>query len=92
MSIKLLTEHHLELISLKGGYTGLFESTLVKIPHCRKSQVVAQMGFDAGKPGPEVIKLEYSLKLKINRNDWLLADTCPPINALFLSLRMNSSL
>ena len=28
-------------------------------------------------PGLEVIKLEYSLKLKIKRNDWLLADTCP---------------
>ena len=26
--------------------------------------------------GLEVIKLEYSLKLKIKRNDWLLADTC----------------
>ena len=25
----------------------------------------------------EVIKLEYNLKLKIKRNDWLLADTCP---------------
>ena len=28
-------------------------------------------------PGPEVIKLEYSLKLKIKRIDWLLVDTCP---------------
>ena len=28
-------------------------------------------------PGPGVIKLEYSLKVKIKRNDWLLADTCP---------------
>ena len=28
------------------------------------------------KPGLEVIKLEYSLTLKIKRNDWLLADTC----------------
>ena len=27
--------------------------------------------------GPEVIKLEYRLKLKIKHNDWLLADTCP---------------
>ena len=27
--------------------------------------------------GLEVIKLEYSLRLKIKRNDWLLADTCP---------------
>ena len=28
-------------------------------------------------PGLEVIKLEYSLKLKIERNDWLLADLAP---------------
>ena len=27
-------------------------------------------------PGLEVIKLEYSLKLNIKRNDWLLEDTC----------------
>ena len=27
--------------------------------------------------GLEVIKLEYRLRLKIKRNDWLLADTCP---------------
>ena len=25
--------------------------------------------------GPEVIKLEFILKLKIKRNDWLLVDT-----------------
>ena len=25
----------------------------------------------------EVIKLEFILRLKIKRNDWLLADTCP---------------
>ena len=29
------------------------------------------------QPGPEVIKLEHSLKLKIKRSDWLLANTCP---------------
>ena len=29
------------------------------------------------KSGLEVIKLEYKLRLKIKRNDWLLADTCP---------------
>ena len=27
--------------------------------------------------GLEGIKLEYSLRLKINRNYWLLADMCP---------------
>ena len=39
MSVKLLTEHHLEFLSLKGGCTGSSESTLVEMPHCRKSHV-----------------------------------------------------
>ena len=38
MSVKLLTEHHLEFLCLKGGYTGSSESTLVKMPHCWKSR------------------------------------------------------
>ena len=29
------------------------------------------------EPGLEVIKLEFILRLKIKRNDWLFADTCP---------------
>ena len=29
------------------------------------------------RSGPEVIKLEFILRLKIKRNDLLLADTCP---------------
>ena len=40
MSVKLLTEHHSEFLSLKGGCTGLCESTLVKMPHCWKSHVM----------------------------------------------------
>ena len=30
----LLTEHHLEFLSVKGGCTGSSESTQVKIPQC----------------------------------------------------------
>ena len=45
MSVKLLTEHHLELLSLKIGCTGSSESTLVKIPHCLKSHVTARIVF-----------------------------------------------
>ena len=41
MSVKLLTEHHLEFLSLKEGYTGSSESTLFKMPHCWKSHVTA---------------------------------------------------
>ena len=43
MSVKLLTEHHLEILSLKGGCIGSSESTLVKRPHCWKSHVRAQI-------------------------------------------------
>ena len=37
--MKLLTEHHLEFVSLKGGCRGSSESTLVKMPHCWKTHV-----------------------------------------------------
>ena len=38
--VKLLTEQHLEFLSLKGGCRGSSESTLVKTPHCWKSHVM----------------------------------------------------
>ena len=31
MIVKLLTEHHLEFLCFKGGCTGSFESTLIKM-------------------------------------------------------------
>ena len=37
MSVKLLTEHNLEFLSLKCGLIGSSKSTLVKMPHCWKS-------------------------------------------------------
>ena len=43
VTVQLLTEHHLEFLSLKGGCTGSSESTLVKMPHCWKSHVTAHM-------------------------------------------------
>ena len=42
MIVKLLTEHHLELLSLKGG-RGSSESTLVKMSNSWKSHAAAQM-------------------------------------------------
>ena len=45
MNVKLLTEQHLEFLSLKGCCTGSSESTLVKIPHCWKSRVAAHMSI-----------------------------------------------
>ena len=43
MTVTLLNEHNLEFLSLKGGCTGLSESTFVKMPHRWKSHAVAQM-------------------------------------------------
>ena len=43
MSVKLLTVHHLEFLSLTAGCIGWYESTLVKMPHCWKSCVVAHL-------------------------------------------------
>ena len=41
MIVKLLTEHHLKCLSLKGGCRDSSESTLVKMSKCWKSHAAA---------------------------------------------------
>ena len=41
MTVKLLSEQHLEFLSLTGDCTGSSESIQVKMPHCWKSHVAA---------------------------------------------------
>ena len=43
MIVKLLTEHHLEFLSLKGGCTGSSGSILANMPHCWKSHAAAHI-------------------------------------------------
>ena len=45
MIVKLLTEHHFELLSLKGGCIGSSESTHAKMSHCWKYHALAIMIF-----------------------------------------------
>ena len=45
MIVKLLTEHHLEFLSLTGGCRGSSESTLVKMSNCWKFHAAAQISF-----------------------------------------------
>ena len=47
MIVMLLTEHHLEFLSLKGGCTGSSESKHVKMFYCRKSHATAQLFFNS---------------------------------------------
>ena len=43
MIVKLLSEQHLEFLSLKGGCVGSSEFTLVKMSNCWKSHALAHM-------------------------------------------------
>ena len=47
MIVKLLTEHRLKFLSLKGGCRGSSESTLVEMSNCWKSHATALMSFIA---------------------------------------------
>ena len=61
MTDKLLTEHHLEFLRLKGVCTGSSESTHVKMPHCWKSHVAAQMRVQGS----------HRLEMYLNKQDCL---------------------
>ena len=43
MIVKLLTEHHLEFLSLKRDCRGSSESSHLKMPHCWKSHALSLM-------------------------------------------------
>ena len=45
MIVKLLTEHHLEFLCLKGSCAGSSESTLVKMSNCWKSHATAHLSL-----------------------------------------------
>ena len=45
MTVKLLTEHCLEFLSLTWGYTGSSESTLVKMSNCWKYHAAAHLSL-----------------------------------------------
>ena len=45
MTVKLLTEQHLTFQGLTGGCIGSSEYFHVKMPHCWKSHVTAQLEF-----------------------------------------------
>ena len=68
MSVKLLTEHHFEFLSLKGGYTGSSEPTLVKIPHCWKSHG-SFFFFSNTNKGNNYVKWAKSVNLVEGSND-----------------------
>ena len=61
MIVKLLTENHLEFLSLKGGWKGSSKSTHVKMPHCLKSHALAHIIYLSYIPALNTIPLFFRL-------------------------------
>ena len=55
MIVKLLTEHHLEFLTLKGGCRDSSESTLVKVSNCWKSRAAAHFSLSISVSQDDVI-------------------------------------
>ena len=77
MTVKLLTEHHLDFLSLKVGCTGSSESTLVKMPHCWKSHVTAHTCV-TNEPSHEILVVT-ALSAKKAQANLGIAQTCQSI-------------
>ena len=65
MTVKLLTEHHLEFLSLKGGCTGSSESTFVNMPHCWKSHLICFQLFYHAPMVNKLSKLYHELRMEV---------------------------
>ena len=84
MRVMLLTEHHLEFLSIKGGCTGSSESTLIKMTHCWKSHVAAPIKIlkvsnkELPFKSPSALKIACSIILfpYTQSNDNLLKHFC----------------
>ena len=63
MTVKLLTEHRLEFLSVNGGCTGSSESTLVKIPHCSRL-IKYDIHFIGVQPHEMYIIYNYNMDFK----------------------------
>ena len=79
LTVELLTEYHLDFLSLTGGCTGLSESTLVKMPHFWKFHVVAHLYFDPLKNGYYGKQCSISLGLQIKQLETEEILTCYPL-------------
>ena len=63
MIVKLLSEHNLEFLSLKGSCRGSSESTLVKMSNCWKSHALAQLIWLHGSNSLKRLRLFYFLQI-----------------------------
>ena len=62
-----------------GGSQNHFQAIVWSLKTKKAPQMLQLAEFFSRNKGPglEVIKLEFILKLRVKRYDWLLVDTCP---------------
>ena len=72
MSVKRLTEHHLEFLSLKRDCTGSSESSCVKMPHCWKSRAAAQIWLMMITVSPRFERAGFLTLIVLMNVTWLL--------------------
>ena len=83
MSVKLLTEHHLEFVSLKGGCTGSSESTLVEMQRWKshvRAHIVKPVLSSHSKEDQKVFMTDYRLIMQAKR-----LSTCVKLPSVFKS-------
>ena len=92
MTVKLLTGHHLEFLSLNGSCTGLSESTMAKIPHCWKSHVMAQMFAYLNLYSCLLIGLSFIYSVSIKESSVArLGSVCRRVYRIFAIISIMSS-
>ena len=82
MIVKLLTEHHLEFLGLKGGCTGSSESTQVKMPNCRKSHATAHIVF---APNISINRTKPTFTSTIRRSGLIWFHTISYLSTVFFN-------
>ena len=72
VTCKLLTDYHLEFLSLNVGCRGSSESTHVKMPHCWKSHALAHFFSEQGVRGNALMsKASEQLVRSVYRSEQL---------------------
>ena len=84
MIVKLLTEHHLEFLSLKAGCWGSSESKLVKMSNCWKSHATAyfwqMIDEEWWQSTDEVEKAVWNRRSRCHKCDACLRQDCRKCN------------
>ena len=82
MIVKLLTEHHLERLSLKEGCRASSESKLVKMSNCWKSNAAAQIVSIcfSNQTGEQDVQMTNDKKVVSHYNDPKKAQSGKPVD------------